>query len=103
MDIGLTHYLIVAGLLFSIGLLGLLTSRHLIRILMSVELMLNAVNINFVAINNAVNPDHLAGQLFAIFILTISAAEAAIGLAIVIALFRARSTVDVESFEQLKG
>lgn len=102
-DITIYHYLLLATALFVIGLMGLLTQRNVIRMLMCVELMLNAVNINFVAINNAVAPDVLAGQVFAIFILTISAAEAAVGLAIIIALYRGMATVDVESFSKLRG
>ena len=81
MNVGLTHYLILATILFSIGLFGVITSRNVIRVLMCVELMLNAVNINLVAFNNSLNPDVLGGQVFAIFVLTISAAEAAVGLA----------------------
>lgn len=100
--LGLTPYLVVGTLLFSIGLLGILTTRHLVRMLMCLELMLNAVNLNLVAINHVVAPMDLSGQIFAIFILTVSAAEAAVGIAIVIALFRTRATVDVESFEQLR-
>jgi NAD(P)H-quinone oxidoreductase subunit 4L len=102
-EIGLIHYMVLAAMLFSIGLAGVLTSRHLIRMLMSLELMLNAVNINLVAINHYVRPDELAGQVFAIFVLTLSAAEAALGLAIVIALYRAKATVDVEQYHELKG
>lgn len=101
-EIGLTHYMVLAALLFSIGLLGVLTQRHIIRVLMGVELMLNAVNINLVAMNNFVRPEELAGQVFAIFVLTISAAEAAVGLAIVIALYRRMATVDTEQFSLLK-
>lgn len=99
--LGLPPYLILATLLFGIGLMGLLVSRHLIRMLMCLELMLNAVNLNLVAINHALTPDTPAGQVFAMFILAVSAAEAAVGIAIVIVLFRQRSTVDVESFERL--
>lgn len=101
--IGLTPYLVIASVLFAMGLLGVIVSRHLIRVLMCVELMLNAVNINLVAINNAVSPGDLSGQIFSIFILTVSAAEAAVGLAIVIALYRARATADVESYQSLQG
>jgi NAD(P)H-quinone oxidoreductase subunit 4L len=100
--IGLTPYLAVSALLFTMGLLGVIISRHLIRVLMCVELMLNAVNLNLVAINHAVSPGDLSGQVFSIFILTVSAAEAAVGLAIVIALYRARATADVESYQSLK-
>jgi NAD(P)H-quinone oxidoreductase subunit 4L len=101
--IGLTHYVVLATILFTIGLLGVITSRNVVRVLMAVELMLNAVNINLVAFNNFVQPDILAGQVFAIFVLTVSAAEATVGLAIVIALYRAKSTVDMEKFNLLQG
>ncbi|MGE0200846.1 MAG: NADH-quinone oxidoreductase subunit NuoK [Candidatus Melainabacteria bacterium] len=102
-DVGLEHYLIVAGLIFSIGLLGVMTSRNIIRVLICVELMLNAVNINLVAFNNYVQPENMSGQVFAIFVLTVSAAEAAVGLAIVIALYRLRATVDVDDMALLQG
>lgn len=101
-EVGLYHYIILATVLFSIGLLGVLKSRNVIRVLMCVELMLNSVNINLVAFNNYVHPDVLAGQVFAIFVLTVSAAEACVGLAIVIAMFRSRKTADVEKLNLLK-
>lgn len=109
-EVGLTHYIVLATLLFGIGLVGVLTSRNVIRVLMCVELMLNAVNINMVAFNNflglgSIGQDglpHMSGQVFAIFILTVSAAEAAVGLAIVIAMYRSRKTVDMEKFNLLK-
>jgi NAD(P)H-quinone oxidoreductase subunit 4L len=102
-QIGLNHYIILATLLFVIGLGGVLTSRNVVRVLMAVELMLNAVNINLVAFNNYLQPgDHLFGQVFAIFVLTVSAAEASVGLAIVIALYRSRATADVDKFDLLK-
>ncbi len=102
-DIGLYHYLTLATLLFCIGMYGVLSSRNAIRLLMCIELMLNAVNINLIAFNNYVNLSDLSGQIFSIFILTVSAAEASVGLAILIALFRNRSTVDMERFTLLKG
>jgi NAD(P)H-quinone oxidoreductase subunit 4L len=101
--IGLTHYVVVATLLFVIGLAGVLTSRNIVRVLLAVELMLSAVNINLVAFNNYLHPEsHLMGQVFAIFVLTVSAAEASVGLAMVIALYRARATADIENFDLLK-
>ena len=102
-EVGLYHYITLSTILFSIGLYGVLASRNAIRVLMSVELMLNAVNINFVAFNNYINLADLSGQMFSIFILTVSAAEASVGLAILIALYRARVTVDMERFNLLKG
>lgn len=101
--IGLTHYIVVATLLFTIGLAGVLTGRNVVRVLMSVELMLSAVNINLVAFNNySQTGEALLGQVFAIFVLTVSAAEASVGMAIVIALYRARATADMEDFNLLK-
>lgn len=102
-QVGLNHYLILATLLFSIGAIGVMTGRNVIRVLMCVELMLNAVNINLVAFNHFVRPEILSGQVFAVFVLTVSAAEAAVGLAIVIALYRLRATIDMEKFNLLKG
>lgn len=101
--IGLTHYIVVATILFVIGLTGVLTSRNVVRVLLAVELMLSAVNINLVAFNNYLHMNTgLLGQVLAIFVLTVSAAEASVGLAIVIALYRARATADVEDYNLLK-
>lgn len=102
LEIGLYHYLVLAAILFTIGLYGVLSSRNAIRVLMCVELMLNAVNINLIAFNNYINMGDLSGQVFSIFVLTVSAAEAAVGLAIIIAIYRKRSTVDMERFNLLK-
>jgi NAD(P)H-quinone oxidoreductase subunit 4L len=102
-DVGLYHYLILAGLLFALGLYGVVSSRNVIRMLMCLEMMLNAVNINLVAFNHYLQPNELLGQVFAIFILTVSAAEASVGLAVVLALYRGKATVDVERFDALKG
>lgn len=101
-EVGLAHYLILAAILFSIGTYGLLSSRNAIRTLMSLELMLNAVNVNWVAMNNYLHLSLLSGQLFAIFILIVSAAEAAVGLAILMALYRQRASIDMEQFSSLK-
>jgi NAD(P)H-quinone oxidoreductase subunit 4L len=103
MDIGLYHYLILATLLFSIGLYGLLSARNAIRVLMCIELMLNAVNINLLAFNNFGSLHELSGQVFSIFILTVSAAEASVGLAILIAIYRSKASVDMEQFNVLKS
>jgi NAD(P)H-quinone oxidoreductase subunit 4L len=102
-DVGLYHYLILAVALFTIGLYGVMTSRNAIRVLMSLELMLNAVNINMVAFNNYLHLQDLSGQVFSIFILTVSAAEASVGLAILIALFRRTVSADMEQYSTLKG
>ena len=101
--VGLTHYIVLATVLFTIGLAGVLTSRNVIRVLLAVELMLSAVNINLVAFNNYLHADNgLLGQVFAIFVLTVSAAEASVGLAMVIALYRSRATADMEDYNLLK-
>lgn len=98
----LSDYLIVSALLFSIGLLGIVINRkNLIVLLMCVELMLLAVNTNFIAFS-AFKQD-IAGQIFVFFVLTVAAAEAAIGLAILVLLFRARKTINVEELNALRG
>ena len=102
MAIGLTHYLIVAALLFTIGVSGIILNRkNVIVILMSVELILLSVNINLVAFSSFLAD--LTGQVFALFILTVAAAEAAIGLAILVTFFRNRGTIDVEDIHMMKG
>jgi NADH:ubiquinone oxidoreductase subunit K len=93
-SIGLEHYLILSAVLFSIGLYGALAKRNIIIILMCIELMLNAVNIAMVAFSRFVTPALLTGQIFAIFVMVVAAAEAAVGLAIVISLYRNRETID---------
>ena len=98
----LIQYLTLAAVLFSIGLYGMVVSRNAVRVLMSIELMLNAVNINLVAFARYVDPIMVKGQLFAIFVITVAAAEAAVGLAIVLSIYRNTSTVDMERFNLLK-
>lgn len=98
----LVRYLSLAAALFSIGVYGMVVSRNAVRVLISIELMLNAVNLNMVAFARYVDPAALRGQVFAIFILTVAAAEAAVGLAIVLAIYRNMSTVDMERFNFLK-
>jgi len=100
--ITLNLYLIISAILFSIGMAGIVINRHnLIVLLMCIELMLLAVNTNFVAFSHYLNDQ--AGQLFVFFILAVAAAEAAIGLAILMVLFRNRGTVDVAKMDTLKG
>jgi NADH-quinone oxidoreductase subunit K len=100
--IGLTHYLAVAAALFTIGVFGIFVNRkNIIVILMSVELILLAVNINFVAFS--VFLGDLVGQLFALFVLTVAAAEAAVGLAILVVYFRNRGSIAVEDLNLMKG
>ncbi len=102
LEIGLTHYLTVASILFTLGIFGIFLNRkNVIVILMSIELMLLAVNINFVAFSAFLND--LVGQVFAMFVLTVAAAEAAIGLAILVVYFRNRGTIEVEDINLMKG
>lgn len=100
--IGLHHYLILATLLFSIGLYGALTKRNAVVILMCIELMLNAVNIALVAFSRFVTPALLTGQVFAIFIMVVAAAEASVGLAIIIAIYRNRQLIDASKIDLMK-
>jgi NADH-quinone oxidoreductase subunit K len=102
MEIGLGHYLTVAAMLFVVGVFGIFLNRkNVIVILMSIELMLLAVNINFVAFSSFLGD--LVGQVFTMFILTVAAAEAAIGLAILVSFFRNRGTIDVAEVNIMKG
>ncbi len=102
MSIPLNWYLVLAAGLFCIGLYGVLSRRNAIGILMGIELMLNAVNINLVAFWRYLDPVHLAGQIFALFVFAVAAAEVAVGLALVIAIYRNRDTVVVEEIDLLK-
>jgi NADH-quinone oxidoreductase subunit K len=102
LEIGLSHYLTLAALLFTIGVFGMFLNRkNVIIILMSIELMLLAVNINFVAFSAFLND--LAGQVFTMFILTVAAAEAAIGLAILVVFFRNKGSIAVDDISGMKG
>ena len=105
MSLGIEHFLILSGILFSIGLYGALAKRNAVAILMCIEIMLNAVNIAMVAFSRSLVPDVvvLTGQVFAIFIMTVAAAEAAVGLAIIITIYRNRRTVDVEKADVMQG
>ena len=100
MQVGLEHYLIVSSLLFSIGLLGVVMRRNLILIYMSLELMLNAANLALVAFSRF--NDNLDGQLMVFFVITVAASEVAVGLALIVALFRRRRTTNVEDLATLK-
>jgi NAD(P)H-quinone oxidoreductase subunit 4L len=100
--IGLTHYLILSTVLFSLGLYGALTRSNAIVILISIELMLNAVNVAMVAFSAFVAPLALTGQVFAIFIMVVAASEVAVGLAIIIAIYRNRETVDADKIDLMK-
>lgn len=100
--ISLTHYLVLAAILFAISLAGLFLNRkNVLIVLMCIELMLLAVNLNFIAFSHYLND--MAGQIFVFFVLTVAAAEAAIGLAILVVMFRNRNTIDVQELDELKG
>ena len=100
--IGLSHYLILAAILFTISVVGIFLNRkNIIILLMSIELMLLAVNINFIAFSNYLND--IAGQIFVFFILTVAAAESAIGLAIIVLIFRNTRSINVDDLNRLNG
>jgi NADH:ubiquinone oxidoreductase subunit K len=101
-NIGLYHYLILSTLLFGIGLYGVLVKRHAIAVLLCIELMLNAVNINLIAFSRFLFNATAVGQLFAIFVIVVAACEIAIGLAICIALYRGKQTIELENFNLLR-
>ena len=102
MSVGLEHYLILSAVLFSVGLYGVLAKRNAVVILMCIEIMLNAVNIALVAFSRYVVPMLLTGQIFAIFVMVVAAAEAAVGIAIIIAIYRNRESIDVDKFDLMK-
>ena len=102
MAIGLEHYLVLSAVLFSIGLYGALTKRNAVIILMCIELMLNAVNITLVAFSGYVVPLMLTGQVFAIFVMVVAAAEVAVGLAIILAIYRGLTDIDAGKIDLMK-
>ncbi len=99
----LQHYLCIAAILLAIGIYGVLTRRNVIGVLMSIELIFNAVNINLVAFNHFLHPQNLWGQGFAIFVIAVAAAEAVVGLALVLAIYRNLRSVNLENMNLLKG
>ena len=101
MEITTTHYLVVSFLIFTIGLVGILTRRNMIIVLMSIELVLNSVNLNLIAFSYQLSD--LTGQIFAIFTITVAAGEAAVGLGILVALFRLRQTTELDRAAELMG
>lgn len=105
MHLGIEHYLILSAVLFSIGLYGALGKRNAVAILMCIEIMLNAVNLAIVAFSRYLVPDVvlLTGHVFAIFVMTVAAAEAAVGLAIIISIYRNKQSIDVEQIDIMKG
>jgi NADH-quinone oxidoreductase subunit K len=100
--ISLTEYLLIGTVLFGIGIYGVLSKRSAVGVLMSIELMLNAVNINFIAVNKFVASSQLVGQMFAIFVIVVAAAEVAVGLALILAIFRQKKSVNLNDFNLLK-
>lgn len=102
MSVGLLHYLLLSGALFSIGLYGVLAKRNVVVILMCIEIMLNATNIALVAFSRYVVPLLLTGQIFAIFVIVVAAAEVAVGIAIIFAIYRSRKSVDISNFDLMK-
>jgi len=101
-QIPIEAYLLLAAFLFCIGIWGLINSRNAVRVLMSIELMLNAVNINLMTFSSYIDGQLIRGQVFAVFVITVAAAEAAVGLAILLSLYRNRVTVDMERFNLLR-
>ena len=102
-SIPIQAFLIVSSVLFCIGIWGLLNSRNAVRVLMSIELMLNAVNINLMAFSSYIDNNLIQGQVFTIFVLTVAAAEAAIGLAILVIYYRNSGSISVEEINKLSG
>jgi NADH:ubiquinone oxidoreductase subunit K len=101
--IGLSHYLVVSTLLFALGLYGVLTRRNAVAILMGIELMLNAANVNFVAFTKFVDPTFVRGHVAALIVITLAACEAVVGLALVINAYRHLETVNVDQVDLMKG
>ncbi|HEV2357114.1 MAG TPA: NADH-quinone oxidoreductase subunit NuoK [bacterium] len=99
---GLTHYLVVSALLFALGLFAVVTRRNGVAILMGIELMLNAANINLVAFNRFVAPGAMQGQIFALIVITLAACEAAVGLALVLTAYRTLETIYVDEINLMK-
>jgi NAD(P)H-quinone oxidoreductase subunit 4L len=100
---GLNQFLILGAIIFTIGLVGALTKRNVVTVLMSIELMLNAVVLTVLAFNHFLAPWDMTGHVFALFIITVAAAEVGLGLALVITLYRNRQTVDVTTVNAMKG
>ncbi len=101
LEITTNHYLVLGFILFAIGLVGLVVRRNLIVVLMSIELMLNSVNLNLIAFSHQLAD--LAGQVFAVFTITVAAGEAAVGLGILLALYRLRGTTEIDVPSELRG
>ena len=102
LDLKLIHFLVISGVLFCIGIYGALSRRHLVQILMSVELILNAVLINLIAFSSFSNQGGLTGQMFAVFVIVVAAAEVGVGLAIILSLYRKKKSLDIDNINILK-
>jgi NADH:ubiquinone oxidoreductase subunit K len=100
--IPITHFLVVSTLMFFIGIYGFLTRRNLITLLMSIEIILNSVNINFVIFNRYLYPDQLQGQFYALFIVAIAAAEASVAIALIINIYRRFTSIEVDNVDEMK-
>ncbi len=100
--IGLNHFFIVAAIMFFLGMYGFLSRKNMITLLMSLELMLNAVNLNFVAINAYLHPEFLQGHFFALFVIGVAAAEAALAIAIIVFLYRKFNSINIEKSNLMK-
>ncbi len=103
LELKLEYFLAIAAVLFGIGTYGVLTRRHVVHILLSIELMLNAVLINLIAFSAFLTPEKLTGQMFAVFVIVVAASEVGVGLAIILSIYRKRKTVDVDKINILKG
>jgi len=101
--IPLTHFLMLAAVLFAIGLYGVLVRKNVVIVLMGIEIMMNSANLNFIAFSKFYSASRVTGQIFTLFGITIAAAEVAVGLALVIAIFRQAKTVEVQEIDTLKG
>ena len=101
-DVKLVYFLIVSGILFCIGIYGILSRRHLVQILLSIELILNAAILNLVAFSSFTTPDEMTGQMFSIFIIVAAAAEVGVGLAIILSVYRKKRSVDINNVNILK-
>ncbi len=101
LEITTTHYLALSFVLFTIGLIGIVSRRNMITVLMSIELVLNAVNLNFIAFSHQLGD--LTGQIFSIFIITVAAGEAAVGLGILVAVFRLRGSTEIDRAQEMSG
>lgn len=102
LTLGLVHFLILSAVLFVIGLFGVITQRNVIKVIMCLEIMLNAVNIALIAFSQYIVPTALTGQVFALFVMVVAAAEVAVGIAIIFSIYRSRESVDMENFNILK-